>query len=78
MNMNKDYTIDKSDIILKNNIAKELENSRNMNANDNNLKSEFELTNEINNNKPSLRDMINSAVKKQQKKIKLSMEEDVS
>jgi len=63
---------------LKNNIAKELENSRNMNANNNNLLSEFELTNEINNNKPSLRDLINSAVKKQQKKSKLRMEEDVS
>lgn len=78
MNQNKDYTIDKSEIILKNNIAKELENSRNMNANNNNLLSEFELTNEINNNKPSLRDLINSAVKKQQKKSKLRMEEDVS
>jgi len=63
---------------LKNNIAKELENSSNMNANNNNLLSEFELTNEINNNKPSLRDLINSAVKKQQKKSKLRMEEDVS
>jgi len=78
MNYNKDYSIDKSEIILKNNIAKELENSRNMNANNDNLLSEFELTNEINNNKPSLRDLINSAVKKQQKKSKLRMEEDVS
>lgn len=36
------------------------------------------MTTEINSTKPSLRDLINSAVKKQQKKLNSKTEEDVS